>query len=83
MVSEEFLQYIWENKLFYPDDLKTTSGEKLDIIQVGKRNTDSGPDFFNARIKIDETIWVGNIEIHINSTDWKKHNHQRQQHLDF
>ncbi len=76
MVSEEFLQYIWENKLFYPDDLKTTSGEKLDIIQVGKRNTDSGPDFFNARIKIDETIWVGNIEIHINSTDWKKHNHQ-------
>ncbi len=76
VVSEEFLQYVWENKLFQNKNLKTTSGEKLEILDVGRRNFDSGPDFFNGRIKIDETIWVGNIEIHINSGDWEKHNHQ-------
>lgn len=75
-ISEEFLQYIWENKLFVQQNLITTSGEKLEIIQVGKRNSDSGPDFFNARIKIDDTVWVGNIEIHIQASDWQKHNHQ-------
>ncbi len=76
IVPEEFLQYIWENNLFFTNDLKTANGEKLEIINVGKRNTDSGPDFFNAKIKIDDTIWVGNIEIHKNASDWTKHNHQ-------
>jgi hypothetical protein len=76
IMPEEFLQYIWENKLFVAENLKTTNGEQLEIINVGKRNTDSGPDFFNARIKIDDTIWVGNIEIHKNSSDWNRHNHQ-------
>jgi len=76
IMPEEFLQYIWENKLFVAENLKTTNGEQLEIINVGKRNTDSGPDFFNARIKIDDTIWVGNIEIHKNSSDWVRHNHQ-------
>jgi len=76
IVPEEFLQYIWENNLFFANDLKTVNGEQLEIINVGKRNTDSGPDFFNAKIKIDDTIWVGNIEIHKNASDWTKHNHQ-------
>jgi len=76
IVPEEFLQYIWENNLFFANDLKTVNGEHLEIINVGKRNTDSGPDFFNAKIKIDDTIWVGNIEIHKNASDWTKHNHQ-------
>lgn len=76
LIPEEFLQYIWENKLFDSDELKTADGENLEIIHVGKRNTDSGPDFFNARIKIDKTIWVGNIEIHKKSSDWFNHNHQ-------
>ncbi len=75
-MPEEFLQYIWENMLFYSDNLKTKAGETLEIISQGKRNTDSGPDFFNAKIKIGDTIWAGNIEIHKNSSDWQKHNHQ-------
>ena len=74
-MPEEFLQYIWENKLFFTDSLKTTHGDALEIISVGKRNTDSGPDFFNAKIKIDETIWAGNIEIHKKSSDWQLHKH--------
>ena len=76
IVTEEFLQYIWENRLFINENLKTQNGESLEIVNVGKRNTDSGPDFFNAKIKIGDTIWVGNIEIHKNSSDWTKHNHQ-------
>jgi len=76
IIPEEFLQYIWENRLFSDENLQTTNGEKLEIINVGRRNTDSGPDFFNARIKIDDTIWVGNIEIHKNSSDWIRHKHQ-------
>lgn len=76
IMQEEFLQYVWENKLFDAENLNTTIGEQLEIINVGKRNTDSGPDFFNARIKIDDTIWVGNIEIHKNASDWIRHNHQ-------
>ena len=76
IIPEEFLQYVWENRLFIEENLKTVNGEPIEIINVGKRNTDSGPDFFNARIKIDDTFWVGNIEIHKNSSDWVRHNHQ-------
>jgi len=73
-MTEDFLQYIWRYNLFEKIN-STTDGRNLDIISVGQLNTDSGPDFFNAKIKIDDTIWVGNIEIHIKSSDWKRHNH--------
>ena len=74
-LPEEFLQYIWENRLFISEKLVTTNNENLKILNVGRRNTDSGPDFFNAKIKIEDTIWAGNIEIHKKSSDWKKHKH--------
>jgi hypothetical protein len=75
-MTEEFLQFVWEQKLFNTDNLKTVTGKNLEIIDVGKLNNDSGPDFFNARIKIDETIWAGNIEIHRMASDWYRHQHQ-------
>ena len=75
IMPEEFLQYIWENRLFTHENQQTANGEPLEIINVGKRNTDSGPDFFNARVKIDDTVWVGNIEIHRFASDWGRHNH--------
>ncbi len=75
-LPEEFFQFIWENQLFYSDNLKTTNGNLLEIINTGKRNTNSGPDFFNAKIKIDDTIWAGNIEIHKKASDWLKHKHE-------
>jgi hypothetical protein len=74
-MPEEFLQYIWENNLFETGNLKTSGGQLLEIISTGRRNTDSGPDFFNARVKIDGTIWVGNVEIHRLASDWERHNH--------
>ncbi|HDR50472.1 MAG TPA: DUF2851 family protein [Mariniphaga anaerophila] len=74
-VPEEFLHFIWENRLFFSDNLRTVSGEPLEIRNTGRRNTDSGPDFFNAKIKIGDTLWAGNIEIHKKASDWEKHNH--------
>ena len=53
-LPEEFYQHIWENRLFTLGNIKTRSGKTIEVLEVGKRNTDSGPDFFNAKIKIDE-----------------------------
>ena len=75
-MSESILHYIWHHKLFPARDLKTTENEPVEIINVGQHNTDAGPDFFNAKIKIGDTVWAGNVEIHQNSSDWNKHNHQ-------
>ena len=74
-MKEEFLQFIWKHDLFTKDNLKTTDGKKIEIITTGQANSDSGPDFFNARIRIGETIWAGNIEIHQKSSHWYRHRH--------
>jgi len=74
-MKESILQYVWQHKLFTAHDLLTSEGEKVEVIDVGKYNTDAGPDFFNAKIRIGETLWAGNVEIHEHSSDWVKHNH--------
>jgi hypothetical protein len=74
-MKESILHYIWQQKLFAAHDMKTTTGEDVEVIDVGKINTDAGPDFFNAKIRIGDTLWAGNVEIHARSTDWSKHNH--------
>ena len=73
-MNEEFLSYLWSNQLFTAD--KTASGENLSVLNPGQQNTDSGPDFFNAMIKIGDTTWAGNVEIHSRSSDWQKHQHE-------
>nr|WP_321405474.1 DUF2851 family protein [uncultured Carboxylicivirga sp.] len=75
-MNEDFLHFIWQNKLFHPQNIKTKDGQKLEVIHPGIKNTDSGPDFFNAKIKLDNTLWAGNVEIHIDETDWFNHGHQ-------
>ena len=74
-MTEEFLHYIWQYRLYTPN-LFLQSGEQLDVLHPGIHNSDSGPDFFNAKIRIGDTVWAGNIEIHIQSSDWNRHNHQ-------
>jgi len=76
-MTEEFLHYIWKFKLFNQLQLSTTEGESIEIIKAGDYNTDAGPDFFNAKIKIGKTLWAGNVEVHINASDWEKHSHQK------
>ena len=75
MMREEFLYYIWENRLT-DKDLKTIEGESIDIVATGYRNTDSGPDFLEAKIQIGNKLWAGHVEIHVKSSDWNRHGHQ-------
>ncbi len=75
-MKEELLWYLWKFKLFN-NNLHLKSGEKLTILKPGIQNHDSGPDFFNALIKIDETTWAGNVEMHVKSSDWYLHGHDK------
>ena len=73
-MNEAFLWYLWKYRL-YNKDLNTTDGETVIVEHPGYQNHDSGPDFFNARVRIGDTRWAGNVEIHIRSSDWFKHEH--------
>lgn len=75
-MQEEFLHYLWKHKKIIANSLKTTKGELVSIINVGEHNHNTGPDFFNAQLKIGEQLWAGNLEIHIKSSDWYLHNHE-------
>ncbi len=74
-MTEEFLHYIWKYRLLDPE-LRTASGEPVTILHPGEHNKDGGPDFFNARVKINGTTWAGNVEIHVKASGWYKHKHQ-------
>ncbi len=74
-ITEDLLCYLWKFRLFELNDLKTVSGDTVEIINPGFRNTDSGPDFSEAKIRIGDTLWAGNVELHLNSSDWVKHAH--------
>lgn len=73
---EQVLHYVWKHRLFQKD-LKTTDGVSIEILDVGLHNTDEGPDFFNAKIKVGDRTWSGNIEIHRSSDEWIKHGHDK------
>ena len=74
-MREEFLYYLWENRLI-DKALQTTEGEAVDVVATGYRNTDSGPDFLEARIQIGDKLWAGHVEIHVKASDWNRHGHQ-------
>lgn len=75
-MTEDFLHYLWRFKKFKTHSLRTVQDQPILIYQAGTINTDSGPDFSNARISIDEQLWAGNVEIHRRSSDWDRHGHQ-------
>jgi hypothetical protein len=75
-MKEEFIHFLWQYRLFNSREIVTTNGEKLEIVHPGNANINSGPDFSAARIKLGDTMWAGNIEIHVNSSDWYRHKHQ-------
>ncbi|MBQ7421189.1 MAG: DUF2851 family protein [Prevotella sp.] len=72
---EQLLHYVWKHKLFPLTELQTTDGRAVEVLDTGLHNRDAGPDFFNAKVKIDGILWVGNVEIHGRSTDWYAHHH--------
>jgi len=75
LFPEDFLHYVWKFRLFDHINLRTNDGEELEILSAGLHNSDSGPDFHNARVRIGETVWAGNVEVHLSSSDWQKHGH--------
>jgi hypothetical protein len=74
-MTERLLQYIWQFQLYNKQHLTTTTGETIEIINPGMHNTNQGPDFTHAKLKINDTIWAGNIELHLLSGNWKDHKH--------
>ena len=76
LITEDLLHYVWKFRLFNRMGLRTTDGEEIEVFSAGMAHTDGGPDFQNARIRIGETTWAGNVELHVSSADWNRHGHQ-------
>lgn len=81
-MKEDFLHHIWQFKKFALTDLKTVTGEAIQIVNAGQYLQQSGPDFFNAHLVIGGQRWAGNVEIHIKSSDWYHHSHEVDSHYD-
>jgi hypothetical protein len=74
-MKEELLHYLWRTKRFDASHLHTTQGEPIQIVSTGEYNTHSGPDFTNARLRIGDTTWAGNVEMHLCASEWLRHGH--------
>ena len=72
---ERLMHYVWQYRLIPADSLVTVDGRRITVLDTGRHNTDAGPDFFNAKIRIGDRIWAGDIEIHVRASDWHRHNH--------
>ena len=79
---EQLLHYTWKHKLYPLKELTTSDGQRVEIVDPGLHNRNAGPDFFNAKIRIGSTMWVGNVEIHDKSTDWYQHGHDKDSRYD-
>ncbi len=89
LMKEEFLHYVWKHQLFNTPNLKTTDQEPLMVLNSGLHNKNSGPDFLNSKIEIEDqdsigspTLWYGNVEIHVKSSDWYLHQHETDENYD-
>ena len=74
---EDLIHYVWKHKIFPLEGLTTTDGKCVEVVSPGLHNFDAGPDFFNSKVKVDGVMWVGNVEIHSNASDWFRHGHDR------
>lgn len=72
---EQLLHYTWKHRLFPLQQLATEDGQLVEVISPGRHNMDAGPDFLDAKVKIDGILWVGNVEIHLRTSDWFRHHH--------
>lgn len=76
-MDELFLHYVWQFQHFDKSDLKTIDNQSIEVYHAGKHNHDAGPDFTEAKIKLGDLVWAGNVEIHHRSSDWKAHGHDQ------
>lgn len=75
-MKEDFLHYLWRAKRFDLNDLRTTQGDPVEILQWGEYNRHAGPDFQQARLRIGDTLWAGSVEMHLRASEWMRHRHQ-------
>jgi len=81
-MKEAFLHYVWRYQLFASKKMRTTTNERVQVVKAGILNTNAGPDFLNAAINIDAQLWNGTVEIHVKSSDWYVHNHEKDPQYD-
>ncbi|MQP25561.1 DUF2851 family protein [Flavobacterium sp. LMO8] len=81
-MKEDFLHHVWQFKKFDIANLKTTKGESIQILNSGQYLQLAGPDFFNAQLIIGNQKWAGNVEIHLKSSDWYVHHHEKDSNYD-
>ena len=74
---EKLLHYVWMHRLLPSHGLQTTDGRSIEVLDPGQYNNNQGPDFSNARIRLDDMMWAGNVEIHTVSGDWSRHGHDK------
>ena len=75
-MREELLAYLWKTQYFSRKSLRTTDGDTLVVVKPRQENPNAGPDFFNAHIQLNKTLWVGNVELHLYASDWFNHRHE-------
>ena len=81
VMNEQFLVFVWKYKLYEASSL-TFNGLPMEIINVGEANEHSGPDFFNTQVRVGDTLWIGNAEVHLKASDWNLHGHHKNQAYD-
>lgn len=69
------MQYVWEQRLLPAAEMLTVDGERVEILDPGLLNRNAGPDFFNAKLRVGDRLWAGNVEIHVRASDWHRHGH--------
>ncbi len=79
---EQLLHYCWKHKMWPAVGLETTDGRTVEVLDPGLHNHHAGPDFFNAKVKIAGTLWIGNVEIHDRSSHWYQHGHDQDANYD-
>ena len=79
---EQLLHYVWRHRIYPLQPLQTTDGQPLEVIDPGLPNTHAGPDFFNAKVKLGDTLWAGDVEVHDRASDWLRHGHDRDRAYD-
>ncbi len=76
-MNEDFLHYLWQYKSYKPGLFITDQEHRMEVVHPGLPNSDAGPDFFNAKIKLDGVVWAGNVEIHKKASEWNQHHHDQ------
>lgn len=76
-MRESFLHFLWRSRRFNAQNLLSTENHPIEILHIGEHNTHAGPDFFNARLRIAQTLWAGNVEMHLRSSEWLAHGHSK------